>query len=498
MTSKSLRISDCLNRLKTIDMARRQPGQILVLFTVFVIILMVLAGSAYDYASIVVDDARLQNAVDAAALAGSNSLSANAALPGTTPIAIASATTAAYLSANGVSTATPGTTVSMVFPASTAIPGLPTPVVPQYENIQLTVTRNHPTYFWPLIGINSVTMREVGFAHGARNMVDVMLTLDTTGSEVLTGSLTSIQQAVGAFVTTMNPTAANTRGPQIGIARFAGIQCQYDPVTGDYNQGCVNDYQLLTPLTNNGPTLLAVANGPSSSPCPVGAYNKGGCPIQHVWYNAADRATTVNSGIGWGYDPGFTGTKLPNGFSALGISGTGLPYGFGSNYAWSTANGGRNDSTPNSPYNARKVMVMMTDGQNEMYPLPGPGGAETVSNYDTMMQDMATALRKGPDGTAGTYDDVEIYVVGYFCTNYPSGFCQSALAAVTPHGCPGPIYPPPGMTTSAIDDKLNQLTSSTPGSCDHYYPLGKTETIQSLPGLFQALAGRISRGQLTQ
>jgi hypothetical protein len=54
------------------------------------------------------------------------------------------------------------------------------------------------------------------------------------------------------------------------------------------------------------------------------------------------------------------------------------------------------------------------------------------------------------------------------------------------------------MTTSAIDDKLNQLTSSTPGSCDHYYPLGKTETIQSLPGLFQALAGRISRGQLTQ
>ena len=43
---------------------RKEPAQILVLFAVFIVVLMVLAGSAYDYASIVVDDARLQNAVD--------------------------------------------------------------------------------------------------------------------------------------------------------------------------------------------------------------------------------------------------------------------------------------------------------------------------------------------------------------------------------------------------------------------------------------------------
>ena len=36
--------------------AKRESGQILILFAVFLIVLMVLAGSAYDYASIVVDE----------------------------------------------------------------------------------------------------------------------------------------------------------------------------------------------------------------------------------------------------------------------------------------------------------------------------------------------------------------------------------------------------------------------------------------------------------
>src|SRR3954447_14976178 len=50
-------------RLRSLNAAQREPAQIIVLFAVFIIVLMVLAGSAYDYASIVVDDARLQNAV---------------------------------------------------------------------------------------------------------------------------------------------------------------------------------------------------------------------------------------------------------------------------------------------------------------------------------------------------------------------------------------------------------------------------------------------------
>jgi hypothetical protein len=308
----------------------------------------------------------------------------------------------------------------------------------------------------------------------------------------------------------MNPSTTDPRGPKIGIARFAGIQCQYDS-DGNYDVGCVDDYAVLTKLTNDRNILNAVANGPSGSPCPAGAYLQGGCPIQHLYYRASDRAKdpspTHDPFTGSSpYSPGYTGTKLPNGFTAVGMNGTTISSAPGTKYAWDSTNGGRVDATPNTAMNARKVAVMMTDGQNEMYPTPGPGGVENVATYNTNVQNMANALQKGADGITGTYDDVEIYVVGYFCTPYSSsGFCQSRLADALPsHGCPGPIYPPPGIATSAIDDLLNSIASSTTNpatgqlSCDHYYPLAKADPATSLASLFQSLAGRISRGQLTQ
>ena len=129
----------------------------------------------------------------------------------------------------------------------------------------------------------------------------------------------------------------------------------------------------------------------------------------------------------------------------------------------------------------------MTDGQNEMYPTPSPGGNETVSTYNTQMQTMADTLQKGPDGVTGTYDDVEIYVVGYFCTDYPNNFCQSALAASGAHACPSPTFPT--ASASDIDTRLNNLASSTAGSCDHYYPLGKDEPSQNPPDAVRGAGG---------
>src|SRR6202158_5618088 len=120
MLSSRLRFVRAVSTLRTLSKAH-SSGQIMVLFAIFVIVLMVLAGSAYDYASIVTDDARLQNAVDAAALAGSNTLSQNAGLPVGTPVAMAQATVAAYLALNGVATTTPGTVATMTFPTSTPV-----------------------------------------------------------------------------------------------------------------------------------------------------------------------------------------------------------------------------------------------------------------------------------------------------------------------------------------------------------------------------------------
>jgi Flp pilus assembly protein TadG len=50
----------------------------MVLFALCMVVLLVLAGSAYDYGSIVVENAQLQNAVDAAVLAGADSLGRSA------------------------------------------------------------------------------------------------------------------------------------------------------------------------------------------------------------------------------------------------------------------------------------------------------------------------------------------------------------------------------------------------------------------------------------
>jgi len=518
------------SRLNRALAPHREQGQVIVIFAVFMIVLMVLAGSAYDYAQIVVSDARLQNAVDAAALAGADSLSRNAGLPGNTPVAIAEATAREYLRLNGVATATPGTNINFTFPTSTPVPSQTPSSVK--ENMQLTVTRNHQTFFWPLIGINSVNMQGSGGARAARAMTDIMLTLDTTASMYLAGFIAdpprndfqALRDAVEAFINQVNPSTSDPRGPKIGIARFAGIKCawkrngagstadedQYIDVrsSGDpneYDTGCTDDYTVLTNLTNDGNVLRQIADASGGVSCPVSTTLA--CPLKHVAYTApqvngtpvaiggiqASASATPaacalpNAAYSWyiptACTPTYTGTKLPNGINAVSNAGY---------YAWTTANGGRNDELGEG--NARKVLVMMTDGQNEAWPSVGPQA--NTGQWDVDFANRAAQLKLGPDGTAGTPDDVEIYTIGFFCTDPPGvGWCQSEVAATSaPHPCPGPVWPPSGVTPSDVDNLLRNASSSTPGTCDHYFPLDKEE---NLPQLFQALAGTISRGQLT-
>jgi Flp pilus assembly protein TadG len=527
----------------------RETGQILVLFAVFLVILMVLAGSAYDYASIVVDDARLQNAVDAAVLAGSDSLAQNSSLPAGTPVAIAQATAQAYLAANGVATATPGTNVTMAFPTSTPLPGATPPAV--VENMSLSVTRRHATAFWPLVGLPSVTMNDAGAAHAAHNMVDVMLSIDTTGSLVLSNNLqdltgglpgyggTTVQDAVAAFITQMNPTTGDPRGARIGIGRYAGVKCTWvdanangvmDVYSGsspasEYRRPCSDDDTLLTPLTDNKQLLLTIANNSGSASCPAAA-NGYGCPIQHRPWSVPGGPGLYQDGSAtfpYSAAPYFTGTKEPNAICLVN-PGDALcsesPAALSSQgFAWSTANGGRNCpsfpcSSANASQQARRVHIIMTDGQDEAWPTsyaapgnPDPAFPESIPGYDTNFKTLASNIKANPAPDGGP--PVEVFVIGYFCSGPPgvgpnsydpsqyppSDFCQSKLAYTSPpRACPGPSYTP-GATGSPVDDLLVRVSSSTPGSCDHYFPMSKNE---SLAKLFQNLAGTISRGQLIQ
>jgi hypothetical protein len=236
-----------------------------------------------------------------------------------------------------------------------------------------------------------------------------------------------------------------------------------------------------------------------------------------------------------GYAPYYTGTKEPNAICLVNPADTQcVPSHTPANittqgFAWQVANGARNCQPDGSSWpcpagtannQARRVLIIMTDGQDEAWPstlssgqdpqvtndygMPDVNSPLAIPAYDSNFVAMANRLKAvQPDGSPG----VEIYVVGFFCTNNPttftagtyppSNFCQSKIAytpAATPRECPGATYTT-GSTGSRIDDLLVAVSSSSSG-CDHYFPISKST--DSLSALFQAMAGTISRGQLTQ
>lgn len=519
---------------------RREPAQILVLFALFVTVLLVLAGSIFDYGAIVLEDARFQNAMDAAALAGAQSLAGAAAYPRATQEAIAQRTSVAMLARNGYATQTPGVVVQVSFPLATPTPGQ-TPAAG--SEIVLAAQKRQPTAFWPLVGINQVELNARAAAQASRTMADIMLSLDLTGSMELSGTndLPNLRDAVESFVNQINPSASDPRGAKIGIARFAGVRCTWywngpdqsfsgslhpdgdryiSLDKGEYVTPCQDDKTVLTNLTTDKDLLLKLAQDRGPAACPAGA-SAYACPLKHAPFNRppviegppGDTRTVVGptpvglsfSGIRMdGSRPTYSGTKLPNAMSVVRDSATGYD-------AWSAASGGRLPSagpdgvpgTADDVTGARRVLVMMTDGQNEAWPRPGNDLRNctfipdtTCPSWDNELVQRATELKLGPDGVAGSADDVEIYVIGFFCTTSSCSWARSDLAKRSaPRACPGPALP--GSQASAIDMLLIQASSSASGTCDHYFPINKSID-EELPQVFRTIAGAIARGRLTR
>jgi Flp pilus assembly protein TadG len=462
------------------------------------VILLVFVGFAVDYGAILLERTRLQNAADAASLAGARAL-VDGASPGVTP---ARAAVTQYLDLHGYRT-DGQTTINVTFP--------PSPTTGAIESVRIAVTRTRPTYFIRLIGINEAAVAANATAAVDRRLIDIMLSLDLTGSMELSGTsdLQQLRRAVVDFVNKIDPSTADPTGPKVGIARFAGVKCQWmssgpgdtfidlnGPSGSEYRTPCTDDKSVLTNLTYDKARLIKIADDSGGGTCP-GGVSSFACPLVSWRYTAPDQSgagRTPSSGLRYngsvllgGPGPQYTGTKLPNGVSVVNDTG-GTGY-----YAWSTANGGRNNASGEGT--ARKVLVMMTDGYNELWPSVGhPLGSGAVAAWSTEVVTRANALKLGADGVGGTPDDVEIYTIGFFCAPYGSqSWCTSRLADTSaPHPCPGGAMP---GTASSVDTLLRDVSSSSPGTCDHYFPIKKTE---DLPTLFRNLAGTIARGRLTQ
>lgn len=209
---------------------RRVKGQIAVYMAVLLTSLMGLAGAGVDYGLIVVESARLQNALDAGALAGARAL-----VLSTTPTQGAATNPAsgtrnyddeqaakAFLVSNGYNV-TGANGITFTFSSSASVTGA------SNDTMQITGTVVKPTSFWKAIGINSTTITQRATAVSTGGMVDVMLSLDLTGSMELSGNddLGNLRNAVNAFIDQMQLSTAATRGTRMGIARWAGVNCSW-------------------------------------------------------------------------------------------------------------------------------------------------------------------------------------------------------------------------------------------------------------------------------
>lgn len=512
----------------------RARGHVALYMAVLLTGLMGLAGAGVDYGQGVIESARLQNAVDAAALAGARAMITSSASTQTARRAEGTAATNSFLLLHGYTHGVNGASFTLTPSASDG------GIYDDTMQISATVVKN--TSFWKVIGINTTTLTRSASALASGGMVDVMLSLDLSKSMDVGGSdLTNLRSAVVAFINQMQIDAANPRGTQLGIARWAGTKCSWwrgisttpntnngadadtlidfgigPPNTGlfstrrEYTQPCVEDATIISGLTMNKANLIKIADNSGAGTCPTGmaAY---ACPL--VSWNFGISQIPV----AYGTPTTATGTQMNNSVSYTwsGITGTRLPAAInvtsnGSYYAWSTANGGRNDAATTGI--ARKVLVIMTDGFSQA-PADLPSGGLDPSGWDAAAITAANTLKLGPNGIAGDWDDVEIYTVGFFCTPYDTNtaannWCRSKAAATgtvaaKTHPCPAATMP--GNTvfsysdgtsvTPGVDQLLNSIASSTPGTCDHYFPIAKSEG-SSLPQLFRVVAGSITRGRL--
>jgi hypothetical protein len=163
---------------------------------------------------------------------------------------------------------------------------------------------------------------------------------------------------------------------------------------------------------------------------------------------------------------------------------------------------------------ARKVLVVLTDGYSEAGEYGTPTGYGDPATWNSEAVTKANALKAGCDGNINTPEDnIEIYTVGFYCKYSTAGdlaedmgWCKSQAAdyidpTTEKHPCPGPSvaaipanrYSTASQEPPGVDELLTAMSSSTAGSCDHYYPIRKGE---DLPSMFRVIAGSIARGRL--
>lgn len=226
---------------------RPARGVVVVYVALLMTILMGLVGSGVDYGFLVLENTRIQHAVDAAGLAAARSLFSGAN-PGVTS---AQNTATTYLQQHGYQSDS-RTTVTMTFSSSLGTSTM--------DTIDLRVTRQQGMFFWRAIGLNNVPIQRRAVVTAGGSIYDVVVSVDETGS-MSNEDIQQLRDALTTFVDRLFPASGGASNSLLGMAQFQGEVCSGSPSV------CLRDAHVLQELTNDRTRLLKITNGPG-----------GGCP----------------------------------------------------------------------------------------------------------------------------------------------------------------------------------------------------------------------------
>src|SRR5581483_4843382 len=495
---------------------RRQRGQMMVLFALAFIAMTAGVGMSADMGMYIVEQQHLQTAVDSAAIAGARTLVAYSGDPNA--LTRAQTTAQNYLTLYG-------------YPSSafTSPNGSLTTDSPAVRQFHILARRNRPTMLIKFIGISQLTAKGEGTAN-AELKADIYAANDVTSSMNPT-DISNLGDALNNFVDMLGLDPNDANGPQVGIGRFVGERCMRTTAsntsTGGWNttRGSPTDntkwyaYSKWQTTAANGwcdpgtapqlytggvfslPSFGTVGVDRPPDPAPPSPTNAcaGGdpgfwspfYPAACTLYQLGKSSTSAHTAVGSHGANLRTGADLSVGTPTNGPPTAPLPtrmYPYRSTDAAGTSHTAalataarelnstrsRLFATPSQP-TFRRVLILETDGV--VCPISTPFSPTQAQNRAIAL---ASELKNNPDPFLG----IEIFVVMFWsddgtqtCGN---NLVDDSLGSLYPQcqpanvGDPVPTLAAAGPRTDT-DNYLIAISSSSSGTCDHYFPWRKSD-----------------------
>ncbi|HLH27228.1 MAG TPA: pilus assembly protein TadG-related protein [Chloroflexota bacterium] len=472
----------------------------MVLFALAFVALCAGVGMSADMGMYIVEQQHLQTAVDSAAVAGARYLVAYSG----DPSALSQAQTAAqqYLTQYG-------------YPASafTGTGNSLTMTSPATRQFRIVAQRSRPTMLIKLVGISSLTASASTTAN-AELKADIYAVNDVTGSMSST-DMTNLKNALNSFIDMLGLDPTDSQGPQIAVGQFRGERCQRKST--DMSQWARSLNPQDNPLTsskwvaythwvsttggwcdNTNPPPLTAYTASAQDPPASGLsgdwnpYYPGGKTTQVLTQSASNAHTAVNA---LDQNAGTSGCVTPSapppatdpygGVCAL----NGTSHTAGLETAWQELGLSNRTRFSQGQQTFRRVLILETDGTVCRYETPF-----SKAQSEARARALATNMKNNPTSFLG----VEIFVIMFWETS-ASQSCydmntDDSVGTAYPN-CPAATSLANTGTRTPIDDYLISISSSTPNTCDHYFPWNKTNGA-NLANAYREILKRIAVGKI--